>query len=125
MNPNPYTDGAAVAGGGSETWLRPWLVSALAPASVRDVVIPAGVPTQILVRNPRRVGLTVVTGVSIAGDTFLGPWSDPQTYGVPIGTTGRVASFQVDDLLSLIGETWYAYNAGGGTVRVVEFGRQG
>jgi len=107
----------------SAAWLFPELVMSLAPVSATTVVLPAGVPTKFLTRNPRRIGLVVMTAVVDAVQTYVSPFDNPNLYGIPIPTSTRVVSFAVDDLYSLVGQDWYGYNSAGGTILVAEFVR--
>ena len=123
MSPTRITQPAAGGRDPSAAWLYPELVLSLAPVSFTTAAIAAGVNTPILPRNPRRVGLVFFTPITDAVQTLVSPLSDPGTYGIPIPTSTRVASFAVDDLYSLIGQEWFGYNGAGTVLRIAEFVR--
>lgn len=123
MNPAKLPGPTTAARDPSAAWLNPELVTILAPMSYKDHVVSAGVPTQVLTPNPRRIAVAFITSLSTADGTFVSPFADPQTFGVPVPSSTRLVSFAVDDVFSMLREAWYVYHASGATVRVVEFVR--
>lgn len=124
MNPTAYTDSGSIARREvPAAWLTPQLIVSLAPYSYKDYTIAPGVITQILGINNRRIGITLIISTATIDGTFVSPDGDPQTFGIPIPAATRIISFQVDDLLSLVAKSWYAYHASGATIRVIEFSR--
>lgn len=117
----PSVDGVNATRDAGSAWLSPQLIFALSPQSYKDWTIPAGVPTLVLTPNPMRIGCAFLLSVATVDGTFVSPYSDPQSFGVPIPATQRIASFSADDLFSLVGSAWYIYHASGATVRVIQF----
>lgn len=110
-----------VAPVGADSWLNPEYLQTFAPATCRQVVLPAATPTLLLGMNPQRVGFTLFKSAGMTALPRLAPVPDVVTFGLREDSNNDVITVSLSQWLSFTMGEWYAYSTNGGTVLVCEF----
>lgn len=118
-------DRASVYVPADRSWFDPRLITRVTKVEAEFVTLPAAQTVVVAKNNPSRVRLLVLPSAIPAVNLCIAPHNQPALWPFRVMTIGNPLDISLFEYQSLVTGEWYANEAGGTTVFVIQVVREG